>query len=199
VDFVLAREPEHISAYLLSLEKGTELYKNKNSLNIPGDDEAGKFYLYTCELLKSAGYERYEISNFAKDGKISKHNTKYWQGDDYLGLGPAAHSFINNKRFFYNRDICAYLSDLKEIPDGEGGTAEERLMLKLRLSSGLSLNAFADEFSAILDQNKINRLAKKAELFAKNGFVTFNGDVISLTDKGALVSNSIITSFAEIL
>lgn len=199
VDFVLERNPEHISAYLLSLEKGTELYKNKNSLNIPDDDEAGELYLYTCELLKSAGYERYEISNFAKDGKISKHNTKYWQGDDYLGLGPAAHSFINNKRFFYNRDIRAYLSDPKEIPDGEGGTVEERLMLKLRLSSGLSLNAFADEFSSVLDQNKINRLAKKAELFAKNDFVSFNGDVISLTDKGALVSNSIIASFAEIL
>lgn len=199
VDFVLEREPEHISAYLLSLEKGTELYKNKNSLNIPNDDEAGELYLYTCELLKAAGYERYEISNFAKNGKISRHNTKYWLGDDYLGLGPAAHSFIENKRFFYDRDIGAYLSNTQEIPDGEGGSPEERLMLKLRLSSGFSLKSFAEEFPSLINQNTINRLVKKAELFAKNGFVTFNGDVISLTDKGALVSNSIITSFAELL
>ena len=199
VDFVLACEPEHISAYLLSLEKGTELYENKNTLNIPNDDEAGELYLYTSELLKSSGYERYEISNFAKNGKISKHNTKYWQGEDYLGLGPAAHSFINGKRFYYNRDIMAYLLEPTEIPDGQGGTAEERLMLSLRLSSGLSLGDFKKEFCNILDQNKINRLAKKAEFFAKNGFVTFNGDVISLTDKGALVSNSIIASLAEIL
>lgn len=199
VDFVLAREPEHISAYLLSLEKGTELYKNKNSLNIPNDDEAGELYLYTSELLKSAGYERYEISNFAKNGNISKHNTKYWLGDDYLGLGPAAHSLINGKRFYYNRDINAYLSGPKEIPDGEGGTAEECLMLRLRLSCGLSLSAFANKFPKLLDQNKINRIAKKAELFASGGLVSFNGDVISLTDKGALVSNSIIAGFAEIL
>lgn len=199
VDFVLEREPQHISAYLLSLEKGTELYKNKALLDIPNDDEAGELYLYTSELLKKAGYERYEISNFAKNSKISKHNTKYWLGDDYLGLGPAAHSFINGKRFYYNRDINAYLTAPEEIPDGEGGTAEERLMLKLRLNSGLSLKEFAKEFPKLLTPNKINRLAKKAELLAKSGFVTFNSDVISLTDKGALVSNSIITSLAELL
>ena len=199
LDFVLNRKPEHISAYLLSLEKGTELYKNKNSLNIPNDDEAGELYLYTSEFLKSAGYERYEISNFAKNGKISKHNTKYWLGDNYLGLGPAAHSFINGKRFYYNRDINDYLSGPNEVPDGEGGTAEEMLMLRLRLNSGLSLKNFADEFSCHLDQNKIDRFAKKAEFFAKNGLVVFSDDVITLTDKGAIVSNSIIASFAEIL
>jgi len=99
VDFVLERSPQHISAYLLSLEEGTPLYKNRHNLNIPNDDEAGELYLYTCELLKAAGFERYEISNFAKGDRISKHNTKYWQGADYLGLGPAAHSFINGKRF----------------------------------------------------------------------------------------------------
>lgn len=199
VDFVLEREPQHISAYLLSLEKGTELYKNKHLLNIPNDDEAGEVYLYVCELLKSAGYERYEISNFAKDGKISKHNTKYWQGDDYLGLGPAAHSFINGKRFYYNRDINDYLSNPTEINDGEGGNAEERLMLRLRLNSGLSLKDFANEFPDILTDDKINCLAKKAEFFAKGGLVSFNGEVITLTDEGALVSNAIIASFAELL
>ena len=199
VDFALACQPEHISAYLLTLENGTELYKNKALLNIPNDDEAGELYLYATELIKNAGYERYEISNFAKEGKISKHNTKYWQGDNYLGLGPAAHSFVNGKRFYYDRNVNAYIASPKEIPDGDGGTAEERLMLSLRLSSGLSLKAFCEEFSNDLDPNKINRLAKKAELFAKSGFVTFNGDIISLTDKGALVSNSIITSFAELL
>ncbi len=199
VDFVLERNPEHISAYLLSIEKGTKLYKNKNSLDIPNDDEAGELYLYTSELLKSAGYERYEISNFARNGNISKHNTKYWLGENYLGLGPAAHSFINDKRFYYDRDINSYINNPKEIDDGEGGTVEERLMLNLRLSSGISLKAFAKEFPNALDQNKINRLAKKAELFAKNGFVNFNGDVISLTDKGALVSNAVIADFAEIL
>ena len=130
---------------------------------------------------------------------ISRHNTKYWQGADYLGLGPAAHSFINGKRFYYNRDINAYLNNPEEIQDGEGGTAEERLMLQLRLSEGLDLNKLAAEFLNKIDQNKINRLAKKAELFAKNGLVIFKNNVISLTDEGALVSNAIIADFAELL
>ena len=199
IDFVLERNPQHISAYLLSLEEGTPLYKNRQLLNIPNDDEAGELYLYACELLKSAGFKRYEISNFAKDGMISRHNTKYWQGADYLGLGPAAHSFINGKRFYYNRDINAYLNNPEEIQDGEGGTAEERLMLQLRLSEGLDLNKLAEEFLNKIDQNKINRLAKKAELFAKNGLVIFKNNVISLTDEGALVSNAIIADFAELL
>ena len=199
IDFVLERNPQHISAYLLSLEEGTPLYKNRQLLNIPNDDEAGELYLYACELLKSAGFKRYEISNFAKDGMISRHNTKYWQGADYLGLGPAAHSFINGKRFYYNRDINAYLNNPEEIQDGEGGTAEERLMLQLRLSEGLDLNKLAEEFLNKIDQNKINRLAKKAEFFAKNGLVIFKNNVISLTDEGALVSNAIIADFAELL
>ena len=199
VDLCLECNPEHVSAYLLSLEKGTPLYKKSAELNIPNDDEAGELYLYATKLLKDAGYERYEISNFAKNGKISKHNTKYWQGTDYLGLGPASHSFLKGERFYYDRDISAYLLNPKEIPDGVGGTTEERLMLSLRLSSGLSLKAFEKEFPDILNIDKINRLAKKAELFAKNGLVSFDGDTISLTDEGALVSNSVIASFAEIL
>lgn len=199
VDFTVGQNPEHISAYLLSLEEGTELYKNRNSFNIPNDDEAGELYLYATELLKSAGFQRYEISNFAKDDKISKHNTKYWQGDNYLGLGPAAHSFINGKRFYYDRDIKAYLSAPTEIPDGEGGTAEETLMLRLRLSSGLDLVKFMSDFSGEITENKVNRILKKAELFKKCGLVTINGNRIALTDQGALVSNSIIAEFAELL
>jgi oxygen-independent coproporphyrinogen-3 oxidase len=199
IDLCLECNPEHLSAYLLSLEKGTPLYKKSAELNIPNDDEAGELYLYATKLLKDAGYERYEISNFARSGNISRHNTKYWQGADYLGLGPAAHSFLKGKRFYYDRDINAYLLNPKEISDGVGGTADERLMLSLRLSSGLSLKTFKNEFPDVLKGDKINRLAKKAELFAKNGLVSFNGDIISLTDEGALVSNSVIASFAEIL
>ena len=199
IDFALSREPWHISAYLLSVEKGTLLYKNRDSLNIPNDDEAGELYLYATELLKSAGFERYEISNFAKDGNISKHNTKYWQGDDYLGLGPAAHSFVNGKRFYYNRDINAYLSGPVETPDGEGGTAEETLMLKLRLTSGLDLTEFKNDFSGEITENIINRILKKAGFFKNCGLVIIKNNKISLTDEGALVSNAIITEFAELL
>jgi len=199
VDFVISQNPQHVSAYLLSLEEGTPLYKNRNSLDIPDDDKAGELYLYACELLKAAAFERYEISNFARDGKISKHNTKYWRGDNYLGLGPAAHSFIDGKRFYYDRDIDSYLNNPVEIPDGEGGSAEETLMLRLRLTSGLDLNEFLNKFSGEITNNTINRILKKAELFKKCGLVTVKNNIISLTDEGSLVSNAIIAEFAELL
>lgn len=199
IDFAAFQNPEHISAYLLSLEEGTPLYKNKDLLNIPDDDEAGELYLYAIELLKAWGFERYEISNFAKDGKISRHNTKYWEGSDYLGLGPAAHSFIKGKRFYYDRDITAYLSAPTEIDDGEGGSAEETLMLKLRLAKGLDLKEFMADFSNEITEDIINCILKKAEIFKKADLVTINDYTVSLTDKGALVSNAIITDFAELL
>lgn len=191
VDFAIAQNPNHISAYLLTLEKGTPLYNKRDSLNIPDDDEAGELYLYTCELLEKAGYIRYEISNFAKSGYESKHNNKYWQGNDYLGLGPAAHSLIKGKRFYYERDIEKYLSSPTEIYDGDGGGAEECLMLLLRLAAGVNLLDFAKRFN--ISDEKINRLIKKAELFNKNGLVTFNNNVIALTNKGAVLSNAVIT------
>ncbi len=197
VDFALKQEPAHISAYLLTLEPGTPLYKNQKDYIIPNSDEAGELYLYACELLKAGGYDRYEISNFAKEGKISRHNRKYWVGTDYLGLGPSAHSFIGGKRFFYGRDINAYLKNPQEIKDGDGGGIDERIMLGLRLAEGVSIKALVSQFNELLDQNKINRLIKKAELFHKNGLAIFNGDVISLTDRGALVSNAVIAEFIE--
>ena len=197
VQFALSLDPQHISAYLLSLEPKTPLYKNKEKYVFPNDDEAGELYLYTCELLKKAGYNRYEISNFAKSGYESRHNSKYWQGADYLGLGPAAHSFINGKRFYYKRDINKYLASPTEVFDGEGGDAAETLMLRLRLSSGLNIKDFANKFK--LTDIKINRLIKKAELLNKNDLVRLDGMVISLTDKGALLSNAVIGEFLNCL
>ena len=197
VDFAVSQNPEHISAYLLTLEEGTPLYKNKNKFNIPNDDEAGELYLYAVNLLAKAGYERYEISNFAKKGYESRHNTKYWQGCDYLGLGPAAHSFIKGKRFYYERDIKKYLVAPTEIYDGEGGGEGETLMLRLRLAKGVNINDFANEFN--LDDIKINRLIKKSELLSKNGLVEFKNNNISLTDNGALLSNAVIGQFLNCL
>lgn len=197
VDFATKLNPTHISAYLLTLEEGTPLYKNRANFNIPNEDEAGELYLSACRLLSDAGYERYEISNFARENNISRHNTKYWKGVDYLGLGPAAHSLIKGNRFYYERDLEGYLNNPKEISDGNGGTIDEKVMLNLRLKSGLNTQSLLSEFPNDIDQNKITGLIKKAELFSKNGLVHFNEGIISLTDRGALVSNGIIAEFLE--
>lgn len=192
VDFVAEQGVDHVSAYLLSLEPGTPLYARRETLPIPDADRAGELYLTACSMLREAGYERYEISNFAKNGAISRHNTKYWMGEDYLGLGPAAHSFVGGKRFYYPRDLAAYLQNPTEIADGAGGDPTETVMLRLRLKSGLSLSMLEERFSLATD-----RLRQKAAWFAKNGLVRLEGDIISLTDRGAVVSNSVITELLE--
>ena len=90
--------PEHISAYNLKLDSGCPMYKMKDQL--PDDDTQADMYLSIIESLKDEGYSQYEISNFSKPGKFSKHNMKYWDLSEYLGFGCAAHSFYGGKRFF---------------------------------------------------------------------------------------------------
>ncbi len=193
LDFAIGLEPTHISAYMLSLEKGTPLYNNRDSLNIPSADQTADLYLGAVDRLKSAGFDRYEISNFAREGKVSRHNLKYWQGEDYLGLGPSAHSLIKGKRFYYGRDLSAYLENPTELFEDTGGSLEEKFMLSLRLSSGISLTELKGTFPDELTESKLEKIIKKATLLSSGGLVNFSGDRISLTDRGAVVSNSIIT------
>ena len=101
--------PEHISAYGLKIEEGTEFYKNRDSLILPDEDEEYEMYLSCSEILNSYGYEKYEISNFSLPEKHSKHNLRYWKGSEYLGFGVAAHSFFEGERFGNSRNIDAFL------------------------------------------------------------------------------------------
>lgn len=182
--------PMHISTYLLTLEKGTPLFENRNNFSIPDDDEAGELYLYTCDFLRKNGFERYEISNFAKNNKYSKHNLKYWNCEEYLGLGAAAHSFIDGKRFYYERSLNDYLKNPTCIPNGNGGDFEEYLMLKMRLATGLDIN----EYKRLYPEINTEKLIKKIRLFQKAGLLQNIDERISLTDKGAVVSNSVISN-----
>ena len=115
----LSYTPEHISCYQLSLSEKTPLYK-KYSLEgwqLPDEDTELKLFLTTAEELENAGYIHYEVSNFARKDKFkSRHNQKYWQHVPYLGLGPAAHSFLNNKRWWNKAAVKTYL---KEIASGK--------------------------------------------------------------------------------
>lgn len=116
----------------LKIEENTKFAQIESKLNLPSDDEQAELYLYTVELLEQYGYMQYEISNYAKKGFESRHNSSYWECGEYIGIGPSAHSFFNGKRFFYDRSIENFKAN-KIINDGEGGTAEEYIMLSLRL------------------------------------------------------------------
>ena len=145
IDFILCLNPDHISSYILKIEEKTAFAKMADKLNLPDDDQIAEQYLYMCERLKSAGFEHYEISNFAKPKKQSRHNLKYWQCREYLGLGPAAHSYIGGERFYYPSNLKDFINSPQLISDGNGGDSKERLMLGLRLSEGIDLTEIYSE------------------------------------------------------
>ena len=179
---------QHVSAYMLSIEETTPYAKMKSSLLLPDEEKTADLYLFACNELEKCGFEQYEISNFAKKGFESRHNLKYWQLDEYLGIGPAAHSFYNGKRSYYPRDIEKFIaSDFSMICDDTFDPAEEYVMLSLRLKSGIDINT-AKNFGV-----DVENLLKKAKRFISQNLAVFDGERLYLTKQGFLVSNYIIS------
>ena len=190
IDFCISQEVQHISAYLLKIEKGTQFYENKSKLPLKSDAEEADMYLFFESELQKNGFKQYEISNFAKEGYASQHNLKYWNSQEYLGVGPSAHSFIDGKRFFYPRSLKDFLSgNLSAIEDGIGGTIEEYAMLKLRLCEGLNNAEFKASFGVDIPENYF----KRAEDFQKYGLTVVNDESVCFTPKGFLLSNELIS------
>lgn len=191
LEFATALNPEHISAYILKIEQNTVF--SKKELNIPNEDEVAEQYLFMCDYLEEKGYSHYEISNFCRDGYESRHNLKYWRGIDYLGIGPSAHSSVNGERFYYERDLKGFIGGNSPVADGQSGGIEEYVMLRLRLKDGIDINETENLFNIKFSPE----FFFKCESFEKNGLINKNENKISLTNKGMLVSNSIITEILE--
>jgi len=175
----------HISSYMLKVEQGTPFAANTPA-NIPDDDKMSDFYLYACEKIESLGYKQYEISNFAKDGYQSQHNNIYWKLENYIGIGPSAHSCLNGKRFYYPRDLHEFITNPQIIADGEVD-ADEYIMLSLRLKSGLNLTELKEKWGKELSPLKL----KKLKILENQGYITFKNNTVSLTPKGFLIENAI--------
>ena len=190
LDFILGLDINHISCYMLKIEPNT-LFGNINidELNLPDNDTVADMYIYVSNYLKEHGFEHYEISNFALDGFRSKHNLKYWQDKEYLGFGPAAHSFLNNKRFYFERDTEKYIDHPEIIHDGFGGNSDEYIMLRLRLSDGINYKEYEDKFGKAFDK----KIISKAKELEKYGLIEFNDNGFCLTLNGFLVSNTCIS------
>ena len=185
LEFLVNLNPEHISCYILKIEQNTAFSKMK--IDLPDDDNVSDQYLFMCEHLKNKGYLHYEISNFCKAGLESKHNLKYWNCQEYLGIGPSAHSYYLGKRFYYPKDLKAFLNSPQTVFDAFGGDKNEKIMLKLRLKEGISFDILS------------KKAQQKCELFTKNGLGEISNNRFSLTDSGMLVSNAIITEILEVL
>lgn len=185
IDFLINHGATHISAYMLKVEEGTPFYSNRPA-NLASEEELADYYLQCCEYMEEKGYKQYEISNFCLPGYHSRHNSIYWQLDDYLGIGPSAHSCIDGKRFYYERDIDAFINDTQPIYDGEVD-ADDYIMLSLRLKSGLNLNTLKEKWGLKPD----SRTMKKLEIYKNQGFITMKNGCISLTPTGFLAENVI--------
>lgn len=177
----------HISIYMLKFEENTPFFNIKNSLQLFDDDEQADIYTFAVDTIENIGFKQYEISNFAMPGYESKHNLHYWRDEEYLGIGPSAHSYINGKRFYYPRDINEFYEGII-CDDGIGGDIAEYIMLSLRLSEGVSVDYLKDKYEYVLSKNLIRAINR----LACEGLVGFDSHTISLTKNGFLVSNSVI-------
>lgn len=180
---------QHVSAYLLKIEENTPFGQCPPAL--PEEDAAATLYLTACEQLEQAGFAQYEISNFSQPGRESRHNVKYWNGDPYLGIGPAAHSFTEGVRWRYPRSLKAFLQapspKAEEAAGIAPGSPEEYLMLRLRLTEGVTEPGFAARFGAPIPPVWRSRAAA-----LPSRLITADDRGIRLTREGFLLSNAII-------
>lgn len=191
IRFLAGLDVQHISAYLLKVEEGTPFAAQRQSLALPDEDLTAALYLHAVQTLASHGYTQYEISNFARDGMVCKHNLLYWDTREYLGLGPAAHSFIGGKRLAYPNDLARYLAGGQAEQIDEGGDLEEYLMLRLRLSDGLVFSDTRARYPAGLDEAA---LTKRAQPLLRQGLCIADAMGIRLTPRGFLFSNHCIAT-----
>ncbi|MCK5741978.1 MAG: radical SAM family heme chaperone HemW [Chlorobi bacterium] len=194
--------PEHISAYSLIYEQGTPLYKaaEAGTVSRVDEDNDAENYELVIDTLTAAGYEQYEVSNFARQGKQCRHNLKYWSGDEYFAFGPAAHGYLNNTRYANIRNLAKYTelisagklpTDFSEVLTAENKLAEA-IFLGLR-SGGLTWQKFRDQFD--IDVESVSN--KLFDELKKGNFAEINETGIKLLKKGYMISDNIAVKIIE--
>lgn len=200
--------PEHISAYSLIIEEGTPFYelysegacKGRNAkrgvLPLPDEDTEREIYSLTDRVLREYGYHRYEISNYSKEKLECRHNLGYWMGEEYLGCGLGASSYVDNMRYKNTDDIAEYLAPETDIHKeievlNKQDLISEYIILHLRLVKGLSCREFKTKFGADIHElygNVLEKYVKAGLLLEKDGYVM-------LTEKGFDLSNIVMAEF----
>lgn len=198
-------KPEHISAYSLIIEEGTEYeqrYRNHPEL-LPGEDEERAIYYETKRFLKEQGYERYEISNYAKRGYECRHNIGYWTGEEYLGLGLGASSYLHGFRFHNVSDLEMYKAINMKGPDAdeklhqeieelsEKTQMEEFMFLGLRMSRGVSGSEFMKRFG----RNMWNVYGEVLHRLETNHLIEVDNPYVRLSEFGVDISNYVLGEF----
>jgi oxygen-independent coproporphyrinogen-3 oxidase len=195
----IALQPEHISIYMMEIDEGSRLGlevlqdgARYSAKELPSEDAMANFYELAQAELAAAGYEQYEISNWAKPGRASKHNLKYWRREPYLGFGAGAHSFSGKQRWANRHDALKYVSAITEgksaIESVEAVTLksalEEEFFLGLRQLAGVDLTRIERQYGVNLDE-KVGRLKS-------NGMVERHGDILRLAPSKLNISNEVL-------
>ncbi len=199
-DKVMALQPEHISVYSLILEDGTYLADNIDKFPpVPDDDEDRRMYHMTKERLHSAGYERYEISNYSRPGYECRHNLLYWNRGEYYGFGCSAAGFIGNERYSDIRDVKKYIElngDIEKLHENieiltKEDAIEEFMFLGLRKMAGVDVMDFQRRFGVPIE----NVYAKEIEHNVDKGLLIRQGDMLKLTEYGIDICNTVMSDF----
>lgn len=198
--------PDHVSAYALTLEEGTAFARRaaEGALPaLPGEEEAAAMFLEGGKLLAARGLARYEISNFARPGRHCHHNLGYWQGRDYLGLGPSAVSTVGNRRWTDTPDLGTWIREVREgRPGHDAATLDaatrlrELVMLSLRTVAGLPLDIYRKKAGRPFGE-AASPTGELATGLVAAGLATLDSRTLALTERGLLVSNEVIAGLFE--
>lgn len=192
---------DHISLYGLKIEEGTPFWYNRHDLNLPDEDTECEMYFEAIEKLAHEGFRQYEISNFAKRHKACKHNFRYWNCDEYIGLGPAAHSYFGGKRFSFKRDLNLYIDSFDEtkkvtetlideyVDIPPQARIAEYVMLRFRLHEGINLAKFKKRFGRSFE----SLYYEKMWPYVNSGHIVKTKTGYAFTPKGMYVSNFILS------
>jgi oxygen-independent coproporphyrinogen-3 oxidase len=199
IDVAAGFGASHISMYALTPEDGTPIYTDYLNGELPDGDEVAEMYDCGYKKLQSLGFERYEVSNFCKKGKQSRHNLNYWRRGEYIGFGVSASSCIKDVRFTNTFNLDEYfkciLSNHFAVIDSEKidekGKKEECIMLALRTSEGLDISKFDEEFNCKFLSDYASAIAKNSD------YLSISDGRLTIRDEYLFVQNSIIISFLE--
>ncbi len=187
----------HISVYSLIVEEGTVISKllDEGKVQLPSEETEREMYWYVKNTLELNGYKHYEISNFAKENKYSKHNMNCWKQEEYIGLGVAAHSYLNNTRFSNGNDIENYINNVENKDVEEVQTLEDKqnefMLLGLRMLDGVDIASFKQKFG----QNPIYLYKDKLNELVEEGLLIVDLNHIRLTNKGVDLANLVFEEF----
>ena len=198
---IISLEPAHISAYSLIIEEGTAFYNlyENDKLKLPTEEEERKMYHLAKKILEENGFNQYEISNYAKEGKECRHNLAYWNMDNWIGVGSAAASYINGKRIKNISSVEKYINSINEkreaveeiINNSKNDNMEEFMFMGLRKINGIDENEFKNRFSMNINDVYGEILNK----YIDEGLLIRESGRIFLSEKGIEISNIIMADF----